>query len=87
LSFASWVGTIKAEIYEFTTLYKTTDNPDFSSGNLIASISTKDVDNNDATKMHYSSELDRYYFTFKESTGSSKAFRIRFSTPDANNAI
>ena len=87
LSFGSWEGTIKVEIYEFTTSYKTTDNPDFSSGTLIASISTKDVDNYDATKMHHSSELDRYYFTFKESSSSTKAFRVRFSTPDSSNAI
>lgn len=87
LSFVSWVGTIKVEIFRFTAMYKTTDNPNFSSGNLIASISTNDVDNQDATKMHYSSELGRYYFTFKESTGASRAFRLRFSTPDSNNAI
>lgn len=37
--------------------------------------------------MHYSSELKRYYFTFKETTGAARAFRIRFSTPDSANAI
>lgn len=87
LSFGSWMGTINVEIFEFTTIYKLTDNPSFSGGTLIASISTKDVDNYDATKMHKSSELGRYYFTFRETTGAAKTFRIRFSTPDSNNAI
>lgn len=87
LQFNSWTGTINVEVYQFTTQYKLTDNPSFSDGTLIASISTKDVDNNNPSKMHYSSELKRYYFTFHETTGAARAFRLRFSTTDSSNQI
>lgn len=87
LQFNSWTGTVKVEVYQFTTMYKLTDNPSFSDGTLIASISTKDVDNYDDTKMHYSNALRRYYFTIKETTGAAKVFRLRFSTTDSINYI
>lgn len=87
LSF-SWVSSaVKVEIFEFTTLYNLGDNPDFSTGNKIAEISTNDVDNYVPTKMHRDNTLGRYYYTFSESTGSSKTFRIRFSTTESNTSI
>ena len=87
LSFCSWTGTIKAEIYDFATQYVTGDNPDFSTGTKIAEISTADVDNTNPAKMHYDSTLERYYFTFNESSSSSRTFRIRFSTTSTENYI
>lgn len=87
LSFGSWTGTIKAEIYDFATQYVTGDNPDFSTGTKIAEISTADVDNTNPAKMHYDSTLGRYYFTFNESSSSSRTFRIRLSTTSTENYI
>lgn len=87
LSFGSWTGTIKAEIYDFATQYVIGDNPDFSTGTKIAEISTADVDNTNPAKMHYDSTLGRYYFTFNESSSSSRTFRIRFSTTSTENYI
>ena len=87
LSFG-WVGhPVKVEIFEFTTMYNLGDTPDFSTGNKIAEISTDDIDNYDTTKMHKDATLDRYYYTFSESTSSSKSFRMRFSTTNQNSDI
>lgn len=87
LSFGWVCYPVKVEIFEFTTMYNLGDTPDFSTGNKIAEISTDDIDNYDTTKMHKDATLDRYYYTFSESTSSSKSFRMRFSTTNQNSVI